>query len=107
MDPGAVAVHGNGGGAHRFARVVPLISSTVADYKGAGRAADAILLGAVGWNGPDGAPVTMRDGQAEKMAREGYKPSTVSIERIFDVKPEGSTMTSSPGLSTPPATVPA
>ncbi|HTR55681.1 MAG TPA: isocitrate/isopropylmalate family dehydrogenase [Kofleriaceae bacterium] len=33
------------------------------------RAADAILLGAVGWNGPDGAPVTMRDG---KMA--GYSP---------------------------------
>ena len=25
-------------------------------------AADAILLGAVGWNGPDGAPVTMPDG---------------------------------------------
>ena len=33
------------------------------------RAADAILLGAVGWNGPDGAPVTMPDG---KMA--GYSP---------------------------------
>jgi isocitrate/isopropylmalate dehydrogenase len=27
------------------------------------RAADAILLGAVGWNGPDGAPVTMPDGK--------------------------------------------
>jgi isocitrate/isopropylmalate dehydrogenase len=25
--------------------------------------ADAILLGAVGWNGPDGAPVTMADGK--------------------------------------------
>ncbi|MGE5181212.1 MAG: isocitrate/isopropylmalate dehydrogenase family protein [Acidobacteriota bacterium] len=33
------------------------------------KAADAILLGAVGWNGPDGAPVTMPDG---KMA--GYSP---------------------------------
>ena len=33
------------------------------------RAADAILLGAVGWNGPDGAPATMPDG---KMA--GYSP---------------------------------
>ena len=33
------------------------------------RAADAILLGAVGWNGPDGAPVTMPDG---KMA--GWSP---------------------------------
>jgi 3-isopropylmalate dehydrogenase len=32
-------------------------------------AADAILLGAVGWSGPDGAPVTMPDG---KMA--GYSP---------------------------------
>ena len=33
------------------------------------RAADAILLGAVGWNGPDGQPVTMPDG---KMA--GWSP---------------------------------
>ncbi len=32
-------------------------------------AADAVLLGAVGWNGPDGAPVTMSDG---KMA--GWSP---------------------------------
>jgi 3-isopropylmalate dehydrogenase len=37
------------------------------------RAADAILLGAVGWNGPDGAPVTMRDANGkEKMA--GWSP---------------------------------
>jgi len=37
------------------------------------RAADAILLGAVGWNGPDGAPVTMRDADGrEKMA--GWSP---------------------------------
>jgi 3-isopropylmalate dehydrogenase len=36
------------------------------------RAADAILLGAVGWNGPDGAPVTMRDASGEKMA--GWSP---------------------------------
>ena len=30
-------------------------------------AADAILLGAVGWNGPDGAPVTMRDGKIARL----------------------------------------
>ena len=34
------------------------------------KAADAILLGAVGWNGPDGSPVTMPDG---KMA--GWSPA--------------------------------
>jgi isocitrate/isopropylmalate dehydrogenase len=35
--------------------------------------ADAILLGAVGWNGPDGAPATMRDPDGtEKMA--GWSP---------------------------------
>ena len=34
-------------------------------------------------------------------------PSAVSIDAIVDVKPDGSTTTSSPGLSTPPATCPA
>ena len=34
-------------------------------------------------------------------------PPPVSIDAIVDVKPDGSTTTSSPGLSTPPATVPA
>ena len=34
-------------------------------------------------------------------------PSAVSIAAIGVVKPDGSTMTSSPGLSTPPATCPA
>ena len=34
-------------------------------------------------------------------------PSAVSIDAIVDVKPDGSTITSSPGLNTPPATVPA
>ena len=34
-------------------------------------------------------------------------PSNVSIDRMVDVNPDGSTMTSSPGLSTPLATVPA
>ena len=40
-----------------------------ADAEARCRAADAILLGAVGWAGPDGAPVTMTDG---KMA--GWSP---------------------------------
>ena len=31
------------------------------------RAADAILLGAVGWNGPDGSPVIMADAKAIAM----------------------------------------
>src|ERR1043165_9457210 len=36
-------------------------------------AADAVLLGAVGWNGPDGAPVNMPDGKGGwKMA--GWSP---------------------------------
>ena len=34
-------------------------------------------------------------------------PSEVSIRAMRDVKPEGSTTTSSPGLNTPPATRPA
>ena len=34
-------------------------------------------------------------------------PPGPSIAAIVDVKPDGSTTTSSPGLNTPPATVPA
>jgi 3-isopropylmalate dehydrogenase len=49
------------------------------------RAADAILLGAVGWNGPDGAPVTMADG---KMA--GWSPvigNRIKLDLYANVRP--------------------
>src|SRR5438445_13859908 len=49
------------------------------------RAADAILLGAVGWNGPDGAPVTMPDG---KMA--GWSPvigNRMKLDLYANVRP--------------------
>src|SRR5688500_11300583 len=49
------------------------------------RAADAILLGAVGWNGPDGQPVTMADG---KMA--GWSPvigNRVKLDLYANVRP--------------------
>jgi isocitrate/isopropylmalate dehydrogenase len=52
------------------------------------RAADAILLGAVGWNGPDGAPVTMRDGQTEKMA--GWSPvigNRLKLDLYANIRP--------------------
>jgi isocitrate/isopropylmalate dehydrogenase len=48
-------------------------------------AADAILLGAVGWNGPDGGPVTMKDG---KMA--GYSPvigNRMKLDLYANVRP--------------------
>ncbi|HSD86181.1 MAG TPA: isocitrate/isopropylmalate family dehydrogenase [Kofleriaceae bacterium] len=48
-------------------------------------AADAILLGAVGWNGPDGAPVTMPDG---KMA--GWSPvigNRMKLDLYANVRP--------------------
>jgi len=48
-------------------------------------AADAILLGAVGWAGPDGAPVTMADG---KMA--GYSPvigNRMKLDLYANVRP--------------------
>jgi 3-isopropylmalate dehydrogenase len=48
-------------------------------------AADAILLGAVGWNGPDGQPVTMPGG---KMA--GYSPvigNRVKLDLYANVRP--------------------
>jgi isocitrate/isopropylmalate dehydrogenase len=53
------------------------------------RAADAILLGAVGWNGPDGAPVTMRDADGrEKMA--GWSPvigNRIHLDLYANVRP--------------------
>jgi isocitrate/isopropylmalate dehydrogenase len=48
-------------------------------------AADAILLGAVGWSGPDGAPVTMADG---KMA--GWSPvigNRMKLDLYANVRP--------------------
>jgi len=53
------------------------------------RAADAILLGAVGWNGPDGQPVTMRapDGST-KMA--GWSPvigNRIKLDLYANVRP--------------------
>ena len=53
------------------------------------RAADAILLGAVGWNGPDGAPVTMRDASGgEKMA--GWSPvigNRIKLDLYANIRP--------------------
>ena len=53
------------------------------------RAADAILLGAVGWNGPDGGPVTMRDADGrEKMA--GWSPvigNRIALDLYANVRP--------------------
>ena len=49
------------------------------------RAADAILLGAVGWNGPDGAPVSMSDG---KMA--GWSPvigNRMKLDLYANIRP--------------------
>jgi 3-isopropylmalate dehydrogenase len=49
------------------------------------RAADAILLGAVGWNGADGQPVTMRDG---RMA--GWSPvigNRIRLDLYANIRP--------------------
>lgn len=49
------------------------------------RAADAVLLGAVGWNGPDGQPATMADG---KMA--GWSPvigNRMKLDLYANVRP--------------------
>ncbi len=49
------------------------------------RAADAVLLGAVGWNGPDGAPLTMADG---KMA--GWSPvigNRMKLDLYANIRP--------------------
>ncbi|HEY0194397.1 MAG TPA: isocitrate/isopropylmalate family dehydrogenase [Kofleriaceae bacterium] len=51
--------------------------------------ADAILLGAVGWNGPDGGPVTMRDADGkEKMA--GWSPvigNRMKLDLYANIRP--------------------
>ncbi len=56
------------------------------------RAADAILLGAVGWNGPDGSPVTMREANGgevkEKMA--GWSPvigNRIKLDLYANIRP--------------------
>ncbi|HET7505788.1 MAG TPA: isocitrate/isopropylmalate family dehydrogenase [Kofleriaceae bacterium] len=53
------------------------------------RAADAILLGAVGWNGPDGAPVTMRDADGkDRMA--GWSPvigNRIKLDLYANIRP--------------------
>src|ERR1700733_2594285 len=53
------------------------------------RAADAILLGAVGWNGPAGGPVPMRDADGrEKVA--GWSPVTgnrMALDLYANVRP--------------------
>ncbi len=51
------------------------------------RAADAILLGAVGWNGPDGQPVNMKN-QGGKMA--GWSPvigNRIKLDLYANVRP--------------------
>src|SRR4030095_723684 len=53
--------------------------------EGLAAAADAVVLGAVGWAGPDGAPVTMRDG---KMA--GWSPvigNRMKLDLYANVRP--------------------
>ncbi|HMG20322.1 MAG TPA: isocitrate/isopropylmalate family dehydrogenase [Kofleriaceae bacterium] len=65
------------------------------------RAADAILLGAVGWNGPDGAPVTMRDAAGvDKMA--GWSPvigNRIKLDLYANVRPVRCLLGTKHGLS--------
>jgi 3-isopropylmalate dehydrogenase len=65
------------------------------------RAADAILLGAVGWNGPDGAPVTMRDADGrDKMA--GWSPvigNRMKLDLYANVRPVRCLLGTRHGLS--------
>ena len=53
------------------------------------RAADAVLLGAVGWNGPDGAPVTMRGADGvDRMA--GWSPvigNRIKLDLYANIRP--------------------
>jgi isocitrate/isopropylmalate dehydrogenase len=64
-------------------------------------AADAILLGAVGWNGPDGTPVTMRDADGrEKMA--GWSPvigNRTRLDLYANVRPVRCLLGTKHGLS--------
>ena len=53
------------------------------------RAADAILLGAVGWNGPDGQPVTMT-GEDGKPRMAGWSPvigNRVTLDLYANIRP--------------------
>ncbi|HEY0480682.1 MAG TPA: isocitrate/isopropylmalate family dehydrogenase [Kofleriaceae bacterium] len=65
------------------------------------RAADAILLGAVGWNGPDGSPVTMRDADGrEKMA--GWSPvigNRIKLDLYANIRPVRCLLGTRHGLS--------
>jgi 3-isopropylmalate dehydrogenase len=65
------------------------------------RAADAILLGAVGWNGPDGAPVTIRDPDGrEKMA--GWSPvigNRLALDLYANIRPVRCLLGTRHGLS--------
>jgi 3-isopropylmalate dehydrogenase len=65
------------------------------------RAADAILLGAVGWTGPDGAPVAMRDAEGrEKMA--GWSPvigNRIKLDLYANVRPVRCLLGTRHGLS--------
>ncbi|HEY6179556.1 MAG TPA: isocitrate/isopropylmalate family dehydrogenase [Kofleriaceae bacterium] len=64
------------------------------------RAADAILLGAVGWNGPDGAPATMRDASGEKMA--GWSPvigNRLKLDLYANIRPVRCLLGTRHGLS--------
>jgi 3-isopropylmalate dehydrogenase len=65
------------------------------------RAADAILLGAVGWNGPDGGPVTMRDAEGHtRMA--GWSPvigNRIKLDLYANVRPVRCLLGTKHGLS--------
>jgi 3-isopropylmalate dehydrogenase len=65
------------------------------------RSADAILLGAVGWNGPDGAPVTMRDADGrDRMA--GWSPvigNRIKLDLYANVRPVRCLLGTRHGLS--------
>jgi isocitrate/isopropylmalate dehydrogenase len=64
-------------------------------------AADAILLGAVGWNGPDGAPVSWRDADGQvKMA--GWSPvigNRLKLDLYANVRPVRCLLGTKHGLS--------
>ena len=63
--------------------------------------ADAILLGAVGWNGPNGSPVTMRDALGrEKMA--GWSPvigNRINLDLYANIRPVRCLLGTKHGLS--------
>jgi isocitrate/isopropylmalate dehydrogenase len=65
------------------------------------RAADAILLGAVGWNGPDGAPVTMQGPEGmDRMA--GWSPvigNRIKLDLHANIRPVRCLLGTRHGLS--------